>query len=291
MRAHAWRVIALLLLATSPASAQSAEDLLGRYIGDNAQGYLGPLADFLGASLNSGWSHSASVPSGVHIRLDLVGAGALIGDAQRTFQATTEGSFTPRTTAAAPTIFGSGQPVVVNGQGGTAYVFPGGIPAKMVALAVPQLTLGTVAGTMVSVRWFGIDINDDLGRVSMLGLGAQHDIGRYFSDLPLDLSVAGSWQSLELGDVAKTSGMVVSVLGGKRFSVLGLYGALGYENASTELDIEREGSTEVTRIELDAANTVRVTAGFALHLKVIELFADYTLASQKAFTVGLGLGR
>ena len=64
MRAHALRVVALSLLAVSPASAQSAQDILGRYVGGNAQGYLGPLADYLGAALNSGWTHSAGVPAG-----------------------------------------------------------------------------------------------------------------------------------------------------------------------------------------------------------------------------------
>jgi hypothetical protein len=290
MRTLSLRVAALLLVASSPASAQSVEDLLGRYVGANAQGYLGPLADYLGATLNSGWTHSARVPAGVHLRLDLVGAGAMIGDGQRTFRATTEGRFTPQTTATAPTIFGSSSPVVVSGQGGTTYVFPGGIPVKRVGTVVPQLTVGTVAGTTVSVRWFGYDVDDDLGKLSLLGVGAQHDLGRYLSDPPVDLSVAAAWQSLELGDAFKTSGFVAQLFAGRRMGVLGLFGGLGYENASTELNLDREGPEPVA-ISVDAANSMRATLGLALHLPFFELFADYTLASQKAFTLGLGIGR
>jgi hypothetical protein len=290
MRTSLCRVATLLLLASAPASAQSVEDYLGRYVGANAQGYLGPLADVFGATLNSGWTHSARVPAGFHLRVDLVGVGAMIGDGQRTFQATTEGPFSPQTTTTAPTIFGSSTPVVVQGQGGTSYVFPAGVPVSRLGVVVPQLTVGTVAGTAVSLRWFGYDIDDDLGKLSLLGFGAQHDLGRYFTDLPVDLSVGAYWQSLELGDPFKTSGFVVEVFAGRRMGVLGLFGGLGYENASTELNLEREDADPVT-ISVDAANSVRGTVGLALHLPFFELFADYTLASQQAFTIGLGIGR
>jgi hypothetical protein len=161
----------------------------------------------------------------------------------------------------------------------------------MAGVVAPQLTVGTVAGTSLAVRWFGADITDDLGRLTLLGVGAQHDLGRYFTDLPVDLSVAGAWQSIELGHVVETTAAIGSVLVGKRYGVLGLFGGVGYESSSTEITIDSENGGSPNVISLDAGNSVRVTGGFALHLKVVELFGDFTLASQKAFTLGVGFGR
>ena len=43
---------------------------------------------------------------------------------------------------------------------------------------IPQITIGTVAGTDAMVRWFSIDVEDDFGSVSQLGFGLRHDVDR-----------------------------------------------------------------------------------------------------------------
>jgi hypothetical protein len=274
-----------------PVKAQSVEDVLGRYAGTNAQGFLGPLADYLGASFNSGWAREARVREGFSLKLSFVVAGAPIADKNKTFMGTTDGGFSPETTREVPTIFGPNVPVTVNGQGGTAYVFPGGMNASLMATAVPQLSIGSLMGTMVSVRWFGYDIDEDHGKISMLGLGARHDLSQYFQSLPVDLAAGVYWQSLELGNPLSVSSLAASLHVSKAMGILTLYGGTGYETSNTELSFTREGEDDPTVISIDAANSVRFTAGLSLRLAFLELFADYSLASQNAFTIGLGIGR
>jgi hypothetical protein len=268
-----WLVSALVLLCASPASAQSVEDVLGRYSGPNAEGYLQPLADVLGAALGSGWARSADIQSGFHLRLSVIAAGAPIsGDA--------------------PTIFGSTETVAVPGVGGTSYRFAGGIDADLAGTLIPQVTIGTVAGTEAMVRWFSVDLGDDFGSVSQLGLGARHDVDRYFGEsLPVELAAGVYWQSFEIGSVVDATTFTGMVHTSWSTSVLTLFGGLGYETSSVDVSYTPEGQTTGIDVALDGANSVRATAGLGLHLWLFGIFADYTVASQSAFTLGVEVGR
>jgi hypothetical protein len=286
-----WLVAALVLLCASPASAQSVEDVLGRYSGPNAEGYLQPLADVLGAALGSGWARSADIQSGFHLRLSVIAAGAPISGDARTFAGTTE-DFDPVTTVDAPTIFGSTETVAVPGVGGTSYRFAGGIDADLAGTLIPQVTIGTVAGTEAMVRWFSVDLGDDFGSVSQLGLGARHDVDRYFGEsLPVELAAGVYWQSFEIGSVVDATTFTGMVHTSWSTSVLTLFGGLGYETSSVDVSYTPEGQTTGIDVALDGANSVRATAGLGLHLWLFGIFADYTVASQSAFTLGVEVGR
>ncbi|TFG87035.1 MAG: hypothetical protein E4H17_03680, partial [Gemmatimonadales bacterium] len=85
----------LLMLAAAPALAQ-IEDQLSAYTGSNATGYLQPLADALGASLNDGAFASARIPrAGLRVALEVRLMGVYFGDDDRTFRASPEGGFLP----------------------------------------------------------------------------------------------------------------------------------------------------------------------------------------------------
>jgi hypothetical protein len=283
--------LALGALVPSAISAQNVEDVLGRYRGANAQGFLQPLADVLGAALGSGWARSADIQPGFHLRLSAIAAGSPISSDARTFVGTTE-DFDPVTTVEAPTIFGSTETVAVSGVGGTTYRFAGGIDADMAGTVIPQLTIGTVAGTEAMVRWFSVDVGEDFGSVSQLGLGARHDVDQYFrAALPVELAAGIYWQSFDIGDVVEASTFTAMVHTSWSTSVLTLFGGLGYETASVDVSYTPEGETTGIDIALDGANTVRATAGVGLQMWLLGIFADYTVASQGAFTLGVEVGR
>jgi hypothetical protein len=284
-------VAAFTALVSAPLSAQNVENLLSRYVGVNADGYLGPVADYLGASLNGGWTRKARVEPGFSLRLSLVAAGAPIADKRRTFTGTTDGDFTPVTTREAPTIFGPAEEVVVQGQGGTEYVFAAGLDQTLMATLVPQLEIGSVAGTMLKVRWFGYDAEDDLGDISLMGVGLTHDLSRHFGNLPVDLAVGAYWQSFEIGENLETTAILASLHASRSMGLLTLYGGLGYENSTTDIHFSVSGLEDEVDISLDGDNTVRANLGLSLKLAFFELFADYALASQNAFTIGLGIGK
>lgn len=281
-------VTALTLLATAPTAAQNVEDVIGRYTGPNAEGFLQPLADVLGAALGSGWARSADIQPGFHLRVSVIAAGAPISDDARTFRATTD-DFAPVTTVDAPTIFGATDPVAVSGNGGTTYRFAGGLDTELMGTLIPQITVGTVAGTEAMVRWFSVDLGDDFGTVSQLGLGARHDIDQYFDGLPLDLAAGMYWQSFDVGDYIKTSTISAMVHGSRSSGVLTVFGGVGYEASSADISFEGEANT--ADVTLDGANSLRGTVGVGIQLWALGVFADYTVASQNAFTLGVEVGR
>ncbi len=180
-----------------PAVAQ-VEDQLSSYTGVNAEGYLKPLAEAFGATLNSGFFRSAYLPtSGFHIGFEVLAMGLFFSDSHRTFDATTEGLFLPRSTVKAPTIVGPGEAVkITNGVGGTSYVFPGGLDLNSFAMLAPQLRISSVRGTEFVGRWAQIKSGDaELGDVTLWGIGARHNISQYLSeDFPFDLALGLIYQ-------------------------------------------------------------------------------------------------
>lgn len=279
----------LLGVLAAPAAAQDIEDVIGRYSGANADGYLQPLADVLSAALGSGWARSADIRPGFHLKLSAIGAGAPVSDDARTFRATTE-DFNPQQTVDAPTIFGAAQTVSVSGAGGTTFVFPGGLDTDYMGTLIPQITIGTVAGTEAMVRWFSVEIDEEFGSVSQLGLGLRHDVDQYFNELPVQLALGGYWQEFELGDAVKATATTVMLHGSWAANVLTLFGGLGYETASVDFSWTPEGATTGIDVALDGANSIRGTIGAGVNVWLLGIFADYTVASQSAFTVGVEIG-
>ncbi len=279
-----------LTLGFAPVSAQDVEDIIGRYSGANADGYLQPLADVLSSALGSGWARSADIQPGFHLRLSAIAAGAPIGDDARTFRATTE-NFNPEQTVDAPTIFGSPSTVSVDGAGGTRYVFPGGLDTDYMGTVIPQVTIGTVFGTEAMVRWFSFEVDEEFGSVSQLGLGLRHDVDRYLGAFPLELALGGYWQEFEVGDAVQATATSVMLHGSWAASPLTLFGGLGYESASVDFTYTPEGASSGIDVALDGANSIRATFGAGLQLWIVGVFADYTIASQSAFTLGLEFGR
>jgi hypothetical protein len=118
------------LVGGGPALAD-LEGQVGFYSGDNAEGYLRPLADAIGAGLTSGLFGSSYIPpSGTNAGLEIGGTAVWFSGSDRTFTAKTEGGFVPRTSARVSTVVGPGEAVVVDGEGGTTYMFPGGVDIR-----------------------------------------------------------------------------------------------------------------------------------------------------------------
>ena len=84
----------------------------------------------------------------------------------------------------------------------------------------------------------------------------------------------------------------------KKFSVLTLYGGLGYNIANAELamrgnytvtDDNGNSYDEVETVVIEtSASGVRATVGFMLKLAILTLHTDYTLQKYNTLTVGVG---
>lgn len=283
--------LVITVLINVPLFSQDIEDYISRYTNLNGPGYIQPLADAFGANLNTGLYHGAHIKKmGLQLYLGVVATTSFIPDKRKTFTATTEGNFLPVKTAEVPTLFGSTKPVNVTGNAGTTFVFPGGLNLSMLPLAVPQLTLGSVFGTNITIRYFGYNINKDVGKLSLFSWGLRHSISQYIPILPVDLSVGFYKQQFSIGTYAKCNSWLLSAQASKKIVIFTFYGGLGYEKSKMDIKYTSQNDNTNVAFSLNGSNTIRVTAGVTFNLGPVKLNVDYNLASQSVLCVGLGIG-
>jgi hypothetical protein len=288
----------LVVFAAVPVSAQ-IEDQLSAYTGDNAEGYLEPLTLAMGANLNSGLFHSAYVPlEGVHISVETPIMGVIFNDEDATFMAGTEDGFVPLGGAEleAPTVIGPGNAVVIEGEEGTFFAFPGGLDLNSFTLAVPQVRIGSVAGTEALIRYIALDLGDsEVGKVSLWGLGGRHNVSQYFGpDAPVDVAVGLMYQNFELGeDLIAAKAFTFGAQVGKRFgsgaAIIEPYAGLSYDYFQMDVSYE-DGDDELVELSFDSHSTVHATVGLHAQAAFFSLYGEYSLAEQSGFAFGMSLG-
>jgi len=292
MRRHVILVAFFAML--SSLQAQDLEDYVSKYTSENGKGYLQPLADAFGASINSGLYHGARISTfGFNIYIGVETMTALIADDQKVFTASTEDPFSPQSMAETSTIFGKTAGASVTGTGGTVYNFPGGLDVSKVPLAVPQVTIGSILGTEATLRYIQVTLDDNFGKVKLFGFGARHSISQYLKNFPIDLAAGFFIQKLEVGDIVEANAKYFGVEGSYSKSIFTFYGGAGFESASVDISYDFEsgdGSTSNISFELDADNSARFTAGLALNLALLKIHADYNFGAQNVVAIGLGFG-
>ncbi|HXV12717.1 MAG TPA: DUF6588 family protein, partial [Candidatus Krumholzibacteria bacterium] len=272
-RGALWALIAFVVVAVPAVEAAaddgSVQNQVSVYTGDNAVGYLQPLANALGAALNSSFGYSAYIPkTSFHISLEAPVMGLFFADDDKSFQASAESGFVPlpgETSWSVPTVVGEGSAVVVDGTGGAQFAFPGGLQLNSFGLAVPQLRISSLAGTEAVIRWVAYDQGDaDVGKIDMFGIGGRHSISQYLGETPaLDLTVGVLYQTLEVGEndfgnpFVDSSALTVQGQASKRlpvgFATLEPYGIVAYE--SLDLDVEyADTNDQPVAVSMEAEN-------------------------------------
>ncbi|HJZ41483.1 MAG TPA: DUF6588 family protein [Bacteroidales bacterium] len=281
----------LTFLLVIPAFPQDIEGLISKYTEENGKGYMQPFADAFGANLNTGLFHSAQIEKlGFQLYIGVKASTAFITDKRRTFMATTEGSFTPEQTAEVPTVFGPAESVEVSGNGGTVYVFPGGLNVTMLPFVIPQLTLGSVFGTDLTLRYFTYSLDEEIGKLEHFGWGIRHSISQYIPGLPVDLAVGIYNQHFSVGDIVESNTWLISAQASRRVLLFTFYGGLGYEKALMNIEYDQEDGGSIVSFDLTGSNSIRFTAGVTFNLGPVKLNVDYSLASQSVLCAGLGIG-
>lgn len=288
---------ALCGLAPAGVAQSSLEDALEQYSATSVRGYIKPLVDLFGANLNSGFFSGRAAPGGISIRFSLIGMASSVGEDQKTYTATTPPGFDPATFETATIFGGTGR--TVNDANNPALQYRGSdglINASLFPLAVPQLSVGGVLGTEAMVRFISTPTfgdNDEFPKTSLVGFGVRHNIGRYLgSALPVDLGVGAMYSTFKVGDIVKVTALIVGAQASKTVSALTVYGGAAWEKTTmnltyTSTDPAASGAVD---IDLDGANTFRVTAGLSLKLLVARIFADANLGSVTSFSGGLSFG-
>lgn len=169
--------------------------------------------------------------------------------------------------------------------------------------AAAQLTVGTVFGTNIAVRYLpDIDIKD-LGKFSFFGAGLIHNFGVWFPNpLPVDLAVGFFTQKMKVGDIFESKatqfGLYVSKTFGFIISITP-YAGLTTESSKTTISYNYQSNQNINGVpvpplkisfDLEGENSTSAVVGFNLHLAAININADYKLAKTKTVSAGISFG-
>jgi hypothetical protein len=204
-------------------------------------------------------------------------------------------------------------------KGGTpieVFQFPGGTDLKLIPLIAPQLKVGGPMGTELIIRYVPeVTLNDAVGKLKLVGIGAEHSISQWLpgpslsgaakpGSFPLDISVGLMYQAFSIrdtagGDFIKTKAFSIGAQASKNLLFLTIYGGVAYETATTTISynyqpplITQNGQVVPIPVSLESIkgdNTFRLTGGLKFHWLLIDVFADYSVASQPVVSAGLAL--
>lgn len=293
-------LVVLLLIAIVPRTGVAQTDLenaLSQLTSENGKGYLQPAADLFGANMHSGYFHSAAIPRmGFTIEFAIIGMGAPVGDDQKSFTMKAPTGFNPATFKNATVFGGEGTTVTDATIPSLSYRGPDGVfNVSLFPLAVPQLTVGSVLGTQLTLRYIPIPkAGDAIPEGKTYAVGVRHSISQWLAMLPLDVSASFFYNSMKAGDLLDFKGTQFGVEASKNFSVLVVYGGIAMENSTLKSSYTYTDPVSSTdypvSIELDGENVFRATVGVGLNLGVFKIFADGNFGSVVQFSGGIAFG-
>lgn len=264
---------------------------LGSFPESAVKGYIQPLVDVMGANLNSGLYHTASMSKFFGFYVGVKGMAVFVPSSMKKFTAELGSDYNPSSVETA-TVFGD-----KDGGARTRYRniqdvnLPGGIGLKLVPLAVPQVSLSTMNSELL-VRFVpSIKINDDVGSINLLGIGLGHSISQYIPMFPVNVAIQGVYQQLKVGSYLKATALNVNVHASKSFVFFTLYGGVGYETFSADINYTYKppiGTPQEISFSLKGKNNFRATAGFKLGLALFDLNVDYSVGNVNVLSAGFG---
>lgn len=334
---HSLRIALSLSFILTLGGVASAQDDLDQFLSGSVEdgeklieAYIAPFMKSVSLGLNQGWYNTAKPHKIAGIDITVTANAMAVPASDRFFDATKLGLQELQLDQSSP--YYPNMPTIVGpedesylrvstDQGFSETIeVPGGIDLKknigMNSVPVPMANvgIGLVKGTDLKVRFTPtIDLGDN-GSLKLLGFGVMHDVKQWIPGLklmPFDLSGFIGYTKLKLDTyfdpetnpdqyaLFEASGLTVQGIISKKFSVLTLYGALGYNSASTNLalkgeyDVNDDGQiseNERNPISMKSqASGLRGTAGMRLKLAILTLHADYTVQKYNCLTVGVGL--
>ncbi|WP_282039545.1 DUF6588 family protein [Saccharicrinis aurantiacus] len=296
-------LLTVVLGAFMTLHAQNLEDFISKYTSENGQKYMQPFADAFSANLNSGLYHNSSIEKwGFQMYIGVVAQSAIIPTKSKYFMAKYDDPSSGLSgEIEAPTVFGPAEgPTVTHPGNGLSYVLPGGFDVDHMPLLMPQLTIGSVYGTDLTIRYTKMNI-EDAGELDVFGWGIRHSINNYLDSIPVDIAIGYYNQYFKVGEYLDASSNIISLQCSYNTSFVTFYGGLSYETGKVKVQydysgIEPEVNSESTEpgdkveFDMDAANTIRATLGITLNMGPFKVNGDYNFAKQNTVNVGIGFG-
>lgn len=232
----------LLLLLSTTGAAQDFSETLSEVGEAYAQAYVDPLAEALGADMNSGLFHTASTGKkilGVNVYIGFKASATFLDAGHKAFDLTYQGTVpidvelagdmirldvpATFTVTNAPTIFGDDEeafatvsvdhdttfqsigltlPISIDSTLAPQETIGGLLPTDVAPFLIPQVGVGTVMGTDFMVRFLPQISVTDVGSIEILGFGVRHSINQYLPLLPVDIAIQAVWQRIGIDDAA-----------------------------------------------------------------------------------------
>ena len=330
------------LLAPLPAQAQQGLDDLSdlgnalRTISEGyADNYVQPVTNTFGAGVNSALFRGADVgnslipglPINVYVGVGV--PGTLTASMEKSFQpfgggqetfASNERTFTVEYTGSGevPTVIGETDPpggnLVVRDQQTGSVVADAPAPQGLVdtpiaPLVIPQLAVGSIAGTDAQLRYFPKSrlslAGSSYGTVGVFGLAVRHDLDQWVPvPVPFNVAVQGSWNQFSLEndfsgeaqEVLDASGWAVNLQASKGLPLapITFYGGLQYETFNVDYNytfpLNTTGPPPEISLSQSAANNFRGLVGVTFTAAVLRINVDYAAGSaHNVVTAGFGV--
>jgi hypothetical protein len=289
---RAIQLVGIFLIFSSFVFAQ-VDQKLGNFPQSAAKGYIQPLVDVMGANLNSGLYHTASMSKLFGFYVGVKAMAVFVPSSMKNFTAELGSDYNPSTVKTA-TVFGDKDAGATTRYKNIQDVkLPGGIGLTIAPLAVPQVAVSTMNSELL-VRFVpSVKINDEVGNVNLLGIGLGHSVSQYIPMFPINVAIQGVYQQLKVGSYLKATALNVNVHASKSFVFFTLYGGVGYETFSADINYSYKppiaGAREQSlSFSLKGKNNFRATAGFKLKLVVFDLNVDYSVGSVNVLSAGFG---
>jgi hypothetical protein len=166
-----------------------------------------------------------------------------------------------------------------------------------------QLTVGTVAGTNVAVRYFPSIEIEDFGEFNFLGFGAIHNPGVWLNNpFPLDIGLGYFFQKMTVGNIFESTADQFGIYIGKRIGgiiAIEPYAGLTFESAKTKVSYEYQSNETINGVkvkpvmlgfDIKSQNSTSLVVGLSIKLAVININADYKMAKINTASAGVSLG-
>lgn len=290
-----------------------------------AQGYLEPVLSAIGSGLNQGWYNTAANHKKFGFDLTFSVSSIQFPADNRTFHVDNSRLTTIQldnpTDGNVPTVIGPDAPSTYSYVADPASTFQGppGLDLEnelpLGGLPLPMLNLGIGIPWNTDVKLRYGSLNPEGGtKISLFGFAVQHDIKQHIpglKELPFDLSALFGYTTFnteiafdpannpdQIGK-ADFSATTIQAIIGKKFSVLTVYGSLGYNFSSGSfkaLGVYDTGApppaatTMTDPVSISSSvNGPRATAGMRLKLAVFTFHGDYTFQRYNTITLGFGI--
>ncbi|MBC6111453.1 DUF6588 family protein [Pedobacter fastidiosus] len=327
-----------LILTVNIKKASAQQDVGGLFVSGPADAtklinaYFDPLYKGLGVGLSDGWTNTAKSKGLLKFDVRVSITGAFVPQSARTYDVNALGLSNikpaPGASSIGPTAFGNDQEggrMQVYTSGGlpttTFFNLPQGVGFHVVPSAQIQATLGLPKNIDITLRAMPkIKISNDLGSLSMIGVGAKIELlplfmGKTEKLIPFDLAIAGGFTQykytlpLNVNNAsnsdqhidAKFNGVNFDAIISKKILFFTPFASVGYQTSKTNLKalgtykFDTGNGTSVTYVDpisvkqtdIDGA---RASLGFQLKFGFFKFYGSYTAAKYSMVNAGIGLG-